>query len=74
MKMSDFVIWSWEHVGWWRPNHCGYTEELNDAGRYSFEEASKIVVGHIPAGEEVAMWYEEAVKIGRPKNYAQNGG
>lgn len=27
----------------WRPNRCGYTERIEDAGRYSEDEARQIV-------------------------------
>lgn len=40
--IQKFFIWSHEHDGWWRPNHCGYTAKLSEAGQYSFEEALKI--------------------------------
>ena len=56
----QFVIWSWEHTAWWGPDRCGYTADLAKAGRYSHAEAADIVVGHIPAGEEVAFRIEEA--------------
>ena len=39
----QWLIWSNEHCGWWRPNHAGYCYERKDAGRYSFEEACQIV-------------------------------
>lgn len=38
-----WYIWSFEHGGWWRPSWNGYTEKLEYAGKYSFEEALKIV-------------------------------
>lgn len=68
MSEAVFVIWSWEHHAWWRPNQQGYTEQLDEAGRYSHTEAANIVVGHIPAGEEVAMLLAEAEQR-RPKPY-----
>jgi hypothetical protein len=38
--MSDrYLIWSNEHGAWWRPNSCGYTMEISEAGRYSQTEA-----------------------------------
>lgn len=69
--MSDpdarlFVIWSHEHRAWWRPARRGYTPVLAEAGRYSFDEAAAITVGHGPAGEEVAMLESEALRRGPP--------
>ena len=70
--MSDlFVIWSWERQAWWAPERQGYTEQLEQAGRYSHQEAADIVVGHIPAGEEVAVLEAVALQhlCGRPRVY-----
>ena len=70
MKDQIFVIWSWEHLAWWTPNRCGYTEDLTLAGRYTFDEAADITVGHIPAGEEIAVVEAEALQRGRPRIYS----
>ena len=40
--MSDWVIWSEEHGGWWLPGSTGYTRSLQDAGRYSEGQAKLI--------------------------------
>ena len=69
MKDALFVIWSWEHHSWWAPNRQGYAEHLEQAGRYSFQEAADIVVGYIPAGEEVAVLEAEAIHRGQPKRF-----
>lgn len=37
-----FVIWSNEHVRWWRPGSMGYTAVMAEAGRYSYESAKEI--------------------------------
>lgn len=34
-KPNDYVIWSNEHRGWWKPGACGYTPHLAHAGIYS---------------------------------------
>lgn len=39
----EYLIWSIEHGAWWRPEHFGYTLRLYEAGRYSREEAERIV-------------------------------
>jgi hypothetical protein len=37
-----YLIWSNEHKGWWRPNRNGYTEDYQDAGLYSRDNAMTI--------------------------------
>ena len=66
MRDQMFVIWNWEHQAWWAPDQQGYTEQLAQAGRYTFDEAAEIIIGHIPAGEEVAMVEAEALQTGIP--------
>jgi hypothetical protein len=43
MPDEPYVIWSYEHGAWWGPARCGYTVQLADAGRYSRDEAERIV-------------------------------
>ena len=38
-----FLIWNFERDMWWRPNNCGYTPNIDEAGRYSFARAKAIV-------------------------------
>lgn len=40
-----YYIWSWEHDAWWAPRESGYTEEIKNAGAYSYENAMRIVSG-----------------------------
>lgn len=61
---AKFLIWSWEHRGWWRPKSYGYTADWRDAGRYSWDQAAEIVIGHYPAGEEVAILETEVERNG----------
>ena len=56
-----YVIWSHKHDSWWRPDRCGYTRALSEAGRYSAIEAGEIVVPVIPCGIEVAVPEEVAL-------------
>jgi hypothetical protein len=42
---------------WWKPDRCGYTTNLNDAGLYS--EADARVIEHI-RGTDRAWRYEDA--------------
>ena len=39
---KNYLIWSNEHRAWWRPNSCGYTSKLREAGHYSRNEAITI--------------------------------
>lgn len=42
---DEYLIWSEEHGRWWNPGHAGYTNQVAHAGRYSKEEADRIVQG-----------------------------
>lgn len=37
-----WLIWSNEHSAWWRAGGHGYTVDVNEAGRFMFEQAAKI--------------------------------
>ena len=38
--MSKLVlIYSNEHQAWWRPNYCGYTNDITKAGIFDYEDA-----------------------------------
>jgi len=39
----EYLIWSIEHEGWWRPDECGYTAVHTEAGRYTQARADEIV-------------------------------
>jgi hypothetical protein len=38
-----FLIYSNQHGRWWRPGKSGYTQVIEEAGRYPRAEAEKIV-------------------------------
>lgn len=40
---TKWLVWSNEHKAWWRADHRGYCFIRASAGRYSFDEACKIV-------------------------------
>jgi hypothetical protein len=40
--MTEYLIWSNEHLAWWKPAELGYTTLTHNAGRYSKEEADAI--------------------------------
>lgn len=61
---NPYLIESIEHrwddnVTWWKPNRCGYTQNLAEAGRYSKEEA-KAICDKANAGGTIneRMWRE----------------
>lgn len=43
MNEPLFLIWSIEHNAWWRPERCGYTMRVAEAGRYPRTTARAIV-------------------------------
>ena len=49
-----WLVWSHEHRGWWGPNHRGYVSTVAAAGRYTPQDAARIVA-------EAESGYEEAV-------------
>lgn len=40
--MTDYLIWSTEHCGWWKANRHGYTTRTDLAGRFASDEARNI--------------------------------
>ena len=67
-----YVIWSFEHNSWWAPNWQGYVRNLQAAGRYSAEDAGRIVV-HSVWLEEVAIVESIAIERGAPTYHPYNG-
>lgn len=56
-----YVIWSFEHGGWWGPGHSGYVPTLAEAGRYTAEQALGILFNaNIPGTNETALPEEDA--------------
>ncbi len=43
MNEREWLIWSIEHNAWWKPNENGYTQERDEAGKYTFGQACSIV-------------------------------
>jgi hypothetical protein len=44
-KTIEWLIWSNEHMAWWRADSCGYTTEVASAGRYTERQAVNICTG-----------------------------
>jgi len=40
---ATYLIWSNQHSMWWRARRSGYTQRIEEAGRYSLGEARDIV-------------------------------
>ena len=40
---NEFLIWSFEHNGWWKRNSLGYTRDIEQAGVYSLKTVKQIV-------------------------------
>jgi hypothetical protein len=49
-----------EALLWWKPNRRGYTTDVDAAGRYTREEAQRIVAGN--DREDLAIPEEEALR------------
>lgn len=45
MDNTKWLIWSIEQERWWKSNQNGYTEELEEAGVYTYDAACRIVMG-----------------------------
>jgi hypothetical protein len=61
--VRDYFVWSMEHNAWWRPNHCGYTADLYQAGLYTKDEADAIVNGTKGRNERPVHASEHAERI-----------
>jgi hypothetical protein len=44
-ELQSYLIFSWEHNAFWRPNECGYTRFIERAGRYTKGRAEAICKG-----------------------------
>jgi hypothetical protein len=66
--MPVYVLWSFEHDAWWAPDCRGYTLALDEAGRYTGEEAADILAdANLVATNEQVMRLEDAQRLGPPK-------
>ena len=70
--MSEYVIWSFEHRQWWGHNERGYVDDLADAGRYTRQDAGRIVIDSVML-EEVGMLHAVAASDGPPKYHPYKG-
>lgn len=69
MEEQKYLIWSLEHKSWWGANHCGYTPFSEAAGKYSFEEAKKILAEsnprfcQTPSETMIPAWEESTIGV-----------
>lgn len=40
---QSWLIWNFERGMWWKPHQLGYTDNILEAGRYSYDVAVAIV-------------------------------
>lgn len=59
-ESDPWVIWSFEHEGWWRPGGWGYTPQLAEAGHYTEGEARAI---EADANRYSTMVHEQAMSL-----------
>lgn len=45
-----YLLWSGRHQAWWAPNACGYTADVERAGRFTRDEAVRYVVTSAQCG------------------------
>lgn len=62
---AAWVVWSFEHQGWWRPKAEGYTPDLEEAGKFSRVEAGLYATMDITGGD-VAISLSQAEREGPP--------
>jgi hypothetical protein len=65
-----YVIWSFEHHAWWKAWQWGYTDYLTEAGRYTKDDADRIVTR---ANQYAATPHEQALPFARAVSYASRG-
>lgn len=66
---EEWLVYTLDEEGWgevflwWRPNSCGYTRFLGEAGRYSEEQAKSLTAG--PHNKNACMPYSVALLASR---------
>jgi hypothetical protein len=69
--MAGYLIWSNQQRMWWRPNERGYTEFVDEAGRYDRATADRIVAratcdGRLTVSRQDPVtdaWYEQLDEV-----------
>lgn len=63
MNSDVYLIWSNEHLGWWKPGKNGYTRDLSKAGHYSYHQAIEICRAAIMTAPHLGMIAELPVRF-----------
>ncbi len=50
VRKVEYHIYSREHNAWWGPDQSGYFVDIENAGRYTGEQADEIIAGCGPRG------------------------
>lgn len=72
MRSSYVHVWSFQHVGWWKPNEHGYSTEIQEAGKYllgrAWDICSRANVRHVQDAIVPVnpLWLEYGLPIGAP--------
>jgi hypothetical protein len=61
--VTEYLIWSNEHDGWWGPGERGYTRTLSRAGHYSREHAIRICKHALPTAIHLGRIAEIPVRL-----------
>lgn len=62
-RVGLWYIWSNEHKAWWKSGHGGYTQDKDEAGRYTFEQACNIVRGANQYRKDDEFPYEAMIQV-----------
>jgi len=74
--MSEFLIWSFQKQGWWKPLRRGYTKHVEEADRFSLEEALEICNNANKHSDEIregiVPLIEQIELLSMPMGYTHN--